>query len=93
VLKEASRKLLPAAVIDRRKGYFPVPGIRHLDGPLLDMVRDVLTNETARQRGLFQSSAVAGLLADPNTTRTQLGSNELWQLALLEMWLQQVGVG
>ena len=32
VLKEASRSLLPADVIDRTKGYFPVPGIRHLNG-------------------------------------------------------------
>jgi asparagine synthase (glutamine-hydrolysing) len=28
------------------------------------------------------------MLADPNTSRTVLGSNALWQLALLEMWLQ-----
>ncbi len=33
------------------------------------------------------------LLADPNRTRTQLGSNALWQLGLLEMWLQHHGVG
>jgi asparagine synthase (glutamine-hydrolysing) len=31
------------------------------------------------------------MLAAPNETRTTLGSNALWQLALLEMWLQQVG--
>ena len=38
---------------------------------------------------------VAGitLLADPNSTRTTLGSNALWQLALLEMWLQHHDVG
>ncbi|MBV8965213.1 MAG: N-acetylglutaminylglutamine amidotransferase, partial [Mycobacteriaceae bacterium] len=40
VLKDASRSLLPAEVIDRTKGYFPVPGIRHLDGQVLDLVRD-----------------------------------------------------
>jgi asparagine synthase (glutamine-hydrolysing) len=28
VLKDASRSLLPSEVIDRTKGYFPVPGIR-----------------------------------------------------------------
>ncbi len=33
------------------------------------------------------------MLADPNRTRTTLGSNALWQLALLEMWLQRLGVG
>ena len=32
VLKEASRRLLPAAVIDRTKGHFPVPAIIELRG-------------------------------------------------------------
>jgi asparagine synthase (glutamine-hydrolysing) len=30
------------------------------------------------------------MLREPNVTRTTLGSNALWQLALLEMWLQKV---
>jgi Asparagine synthase/Family of unknown function (DUF6131) len=47
VLKGASRSLLPGEVIDRTKGYFPVPGIRHLDGEMLDLVRDALTNDAA----------------------------------------------
>jgi asparagine synthase (glutamine-hydrolysing) len=88
VLKDASRALLPSAVIDRTKGYFPVPGIRHLHGPLLDMVRDALTNDAARRRGLYRNETVNALLADPNQTRTTLGANALWQLAVLEMWLQ-----
>ncbi len=88
VLKEASRAHLPAEVIDRTKGYFPVPGIRHLDGPVLDLVRDALTNDAARARGLYRSETVNAMLAAPNDTRTTLGSNALWQLAVLEMWLQ-----
>lgn len=90
VLKEASRAMLPAEVIDRTKGYFPVPGIRHLTGPVLDMVRDALTNRAAQDRGLYRPGAVNALLASPNETRTTLGSNALWQLAVLEMWLQSM---
>ena len=48
VLKEASRALLPAEVIDRTKGYFPVPGIRHLMARYSIMVRDALTNDAAQ---------------------------------------------
>lgn len=88
VLKEASRTLLPAEVIDRTKGYFPVPGIRHLDGGVLDLVADTLRARSARDRALYEDAAVAALLADPNRTRTTLGSNALWQVAMLEMWLQ-----
>ena len=90
VLKDASRALLPADVIDRTKGYFPVPGIRHLHGEIMDMVRDALTNDAARTRGLYRRETVDRLLAAPNDTRTTLGANALWQLAVLEMWLQSM---
>ena len=90
VLKDASRALLPSEVIDRTKGHFLVPGIRHLHGEVLDMVRDALTNDAARARGLYRSETVSRLLAAPNETRTTLGSNALWQLAVLEMWLQSM---
>jgi asparagine synthase (glutamine-hydrolysing) len=90
VLKDASRALLPSEVIDRTKGHFLVPGIRHLHGQVLDMVRDALTNDAARARGLYRADAVDRLLAAPNETRTTLGSNALWQLAVLEMWLQSM---
>jgi asparagine synthase (glutamine-hydrolysing) len=90
VLKDASRALLPAEVIDRTKGYFPVPGIRHLNGEVLDMVRDTLTNDAAKARGLYRADTVKALLAKPNETRTTLGANALWQLAVLEMWLQSM---
>jgi asparagine synthase (glutamine-hydrolysing) len=90
VLKDASRALLPSQVIDRTKGYFPVPGIRHLHGEVLDMVREALSNDAARTRGLYRADTVDALLATPNETRTTLGSNALWQLAVLEMWLQSM---
>jgi asparagine synthase (glutamine-hydrolysing) len=93
VLKRASRGVVPDEVIDRTKGYFPVPAIRQLEGPYLDRVRDALTDPRAKQRGLFDARTVDALLADPNRTRTTLGSNALWQLALLEMWLQHHDVG
>jgi asparagine synthase (glutamine-hydrolysing) len=92
VLKEAARGVVPDEVIDRTKGYFPVPGIRHLEGPMLEKVRDALTAPAARERSLFRSDYVELLLADPNTPRTTLGANQLWQLALLEMWLQKNGI-
>lgn len=92
VLKRAARGVVPDEVIDRTKGYFPVPAIRQLEGPYLERVRAALLDPAARSRGLFRTDVVETLLADPNTTRTTLGSNALWQLALLEMWLQHHGL-
>ena len=92
VLKAASRGIVPDEVIDRTKGYFPVPAIRHLSGGYLDLVRHALTDPAAKERGLYRPDAVESMLADPNATRTTLGSNALWQLALMELWLQSMGV-
>ena len=92
VLKEIGRRVLPHEVIDRPKGYFPVPGLTHLEGKLLDRVRDALTSPEARRRDLFRADYVDALLADPNAELTPLNGNKLWQLGLLEMWLQSHGI-
>jgi asparagine synthase (glutamine-hydrolysing) len=92
VLKAIGRRVIPPEVIDRPKGYFPVPAITHLEGKVLDLVRDALTGEPARDRGLFRPEYVGALLSDPNGELTPLRGNKLWQLGLLELWLQTHGV-
>ncbi|MER7895090.1 N-acetylglutaminylglutamine amidotransferase [Streptomyces sp. NPDC096046] len=92
VLKEAGRKLLPLEVVDRPKGYFPVPAITHMAGPVLERVREALEAPEAKRRGLFQEPYVDRLLAAPDEHRTKRGANALWQIALLEIWLQTHGI-
>ena len=92
VLKDAARQVIPAEVIDRPKGYFPVPALTHLQGPYLDLVREALYAPQAKERGLFSPQAVERLLADPNGRLTPLRGNELWQIGLLELWLQRHGI-
>jgi asparagine synthase (glutamine-hydrolysing) len=92
VLKEAARRVIPDAVIDRPKGYFPVPALKHLSGPVLELVRDALHTQAARDRGLFTSAELRRHFADPNAELTPLRGNRLWQYGLLEMWLQTHGI-
>ena len=92
VLKEAGRRVVPSEVIDRPKGYFPMPALKYLKGPYLDLVRDVLNQPKARERGLFQRPYVDRLLAEPETHITPLRGSKLWQVALLEYWLQTHGI-
>ena len=89
VLKRAARGHVPDAVIDRPKGYFPVPALTHLEEPVLGMVRDALLAPEAAARGLFRRDVVETMLADPNAHRTNLDGSTLWQLGLLELWLQR----
>ncbi|MBK1721585.1 N-acetylglutaminylglutamine amidotransferase [Thiocystis violacea] len=92
VLKAIGRKVIPSEVIDRPKGYFPVPALKYLRGQVLDTVRDVLHSQRARERELFQTAYVDELLAAPDDHITPLRGSKLWQVALLEMWLQEQGV-
>jgi asparagine synthase (glutamine-hydrolysing) len=89
ILKRISRGLLPDAVIDRPKGYFPVPALSHLEGEVLARVRDALSSERVERRAVFDPGYVEMLLADPNEHQTTLEGNKLWQVALLELWLEQ----
>jgi asparagine synthase (glutamine-hydrolysing) len=92
VLKAIGRRIIPPEVIDRPKGYFPVPAITHLEGKVLDVVRDALASDVAQDRSLFRPEYVRELLSDPNGELTPLKGNKLWQLGLLELWLQTHGV-
>ncbi len=92
VLKAAARRVIPSEVIDRPKGYFPVPALKYIDGPYLDMVRDALTSQPARERGLFREDYLDSLFTAPAEHITKLRGSELWQVALLELWLQEQGI-
>ncbi len=88
VLKRIARGLLPDAVIDRPKGYFPVPALKFVRGPFLDFMRDVVNSRACRERGLFQRAYLDKLLANPEAHLTRLLGSKLWHAALLELWLQ-----
>ncbi|MCF2533625.1 N-acetylglutaminylglutamine amidotransferase [Yinghuangia soli] len=92
VLKDIGRRVLPHHIVDRPKGYFPVPAIRHMAGPVLERVREALGAPEAADRGIFRPSYVAELLKAPDRHRTRRGANALWQVALLEIWLQTHGI-
>ncbi len=88
ILKQVARDVIPAEVIDRPKGYFPVPALKYLRGPYLAMVKQTLHNDAAKRRGLFQADYVRELLENPEDHITPLRGSKLWQVALLERWLQ-----
>ncbi len=91
VLKEAARQVIPHAVIDRPKGYFPVPGLKHLQGRTRDWVRELLL-EGGNDRGLFNRASLERLLAHPEEDLTPLRGSRLWQLAALNLWLNEQGI-
>ena len=87
-LKAISRGVIPDAVIDRPKGYFPVPALKHVRGPFLELMRGILQSDACIRRGLYQRAYVDKLLAEPEAYFTRIRGSKLWHLALLEWWLQ-----
>jgi asparagine synthase (glutamine-hydrolysing) len=92
VVKEAARSVIPNEVIDRPKGYFPVPALKYLEGDYLDFVQDALSQPAARGRGLFRDEYVEMLMKDPKKHITPLRGSKVWQIALLELWFQSHGI-
>jgi len=88
-LKMIARDLLPDSIIDRPKGYFPVPSLKFVRGEVLAFMREVLESRACRERGLFQRPYVQALLENPEQAHTPLLGSKVWHLALLEFWLQR----
>jgi asparagine synthase (glutamine-hydrolysing) len=89
VLKTIARGLLPASVIDRPKGYFPMPALKYVRGEFLEFMRGILDSAACRSRGLYRREYVDRLLAEPDQHLTRIQGSKLWHLALLEYWLQR----
>ncbi len=89
VLKEIARGRIPDAVIDRPKGYFPMPALKYVRGDFYQFMADTLNSQESRERGIFNQDYLDRLLGEPEAHFTRLNGSKLWHSALLEYWLQQ----
>jgi len=87
-LKQISRGLLPNSVIDRKKGYFPMPALKYVRGEFLEFMSDILNSTQCVNRGVYNQNFVQKVINQPENYMTALNGSRLWHLALLEYWLQ-----
>ncbi len=84
ILKDVARSLVPAHLIDRPKMGFGIPRAEWLRTGLQEMTIDLLTDQTATQRGWFNSEAVG------KTLKAHMAGEDrdsiLWPLLILELW-------
>ncbi|MET0071153.1 MAG: N-acetylglutaminylglutamine amidotransferase [Candidatus Thiodiazotropha sp.] len=88
-LKAMARGMLPDQVIDRPKGYFPMPALKYVRGEFLAFMRDILDTRVARERGIFQQHYIDMLMSAPEMHHTRIRGSKLWHIALFEFWLQR----
>lgn len=88
ILKKAAERLLPKDVVWRRKAGFGAPVRSWLRGALRPMVDDLLSEEMIRRRGIFEPSAVRGLIETNLKGREDLNL-QVFQLLTFELWFRQ----
>jgi asparagine synthase (glutamine-hydrolysing) len=90
LLKQTLRGILPDSVIDRAKRGMGVPATEWCLEPLFPEIKKWLHYAT-KKRGLFQKGYIALLLRGedvPAEIRKRRVGEKLWQLAILELWLE-----
>ena len=87
-LKKLAIDYLDHEVIHRKKFHFPVPPLKILNGKILDFVRETLSSNECKNRGILRQQNITKLLSNPNKHFTKLDGNKLWHLAVFERWLQ-----
>jgi asparagine synthase (glutamine-hydrolysing) len=85
LLKRVAARLLPPALLERKKQGFGVPLGVWFRGKLRTAFQDVLLSPRARQRGYFDSREVQRLL-DEHLAGRRDHDLRLWQLLMFELW-------
>jgi len=88
LLREVAKPLLPEKILTRRKQGFALPVDRWMKEDLAPMSRDVLLDRTARQRGIFDPTAIEALLRQHQ--RGEPRGDQIWALMMLELWYREL---
>jgi asparagine synthase (glutamine-hydrolysing) len=84
ILKDVARSLVPAELIDRPKMGFGIPRAEWLRTGMRELIIDTLTDNTATQRGWFNSIEVKKAIDVHMAGEDR--DNLLWPMLMLELW-------
>ena len=87
LLRRAIKDIVPKPILRRRKRGFGLPLRRWMKQDLAGMVKDVLLDKTARERGLFDPREVARIIDSLDTDRD--APDRAWTLLMLELWFRE----
>ncbi len=87
ILREVAKPLLPPEILSRRKQGFGLPVDRWMREDLAPLSREVLLDQTARERGILEPSAVETLLKQHQ--RGEPRGDQIWALMILELWYRE----
>lgn len=88
LLRKFSSKLLPEAIINRKKQGFPMPVSLWFRETAQEFVHDTLSVSRIQQRGLYEPQSVIQLLKEHDSGFADHGTI-IWSLMNIELWYQQ----
>jgi asparagine synthase (glutamine-hydrolysing) len=62
-LKSIAKKSLPAEIINRKKGYFPMPALKYIKEDFHHFIADILNGQKCINRGIFQRDYIQRLIS------------------------------
>jgi len=86
LLRKAVADIVPRPILRRAKRGFGLPLRRWMNRDLGPMVRDVLTDRTAQERGLFEPREVSRWIDRMSDDRD--APDRVWTLLVLELWFR-----
>jgi len=87
ILKDVARSLVPSNLIERPKMGFGIPRAEWLRGDLKEMAYDLLTDQTAKQRGWFNQKEITKVLKIHMEGEDQ--DLTLWPILMIELWARE----
>lgn len=90
LLKRMMSGILPEEIIYRKKMGFPTPLKIMFENELYDYARAILLDSSSISRMFFEQKKVQTLLEE-HVAQKRDHHRVLWQLLVLELWLQQHG--
>lgn len=88
LLKRMMKDILPQEIIHRKKMGFPTPLKKMFEGALFDYAHDTLLASTAMCLAFFHKETIS-LLLQEHRARQMDHHRIIWQLIVLENWLQE----
>ena len=89
LLRKLGGRVLPPSISQRKKLGFPTPLDQWLRGGLLQTARDLLLDQTSRERGVFDQKALDRLLAGSQNLPYDFYGKKVWMLMNVELWFRE----
>ena len=87
ILKLVAEKYLPKEIVYRPKASFGAPIRSWISGSLKDMVGDLLSEKSLKNRGIFNPEFVSKLIADDKKGKKD-NAYQIYELLTIELWFQ-----